>query len=73
LSLVYDCLICFQGSADSFCLSIFTLTPLLNFVKFFKEILDFRKSFTLVAIASGVRPRYVNAGGQRFDRHQSRC
>jgi hypothetical protein len=31
--LVYDCLICFQGSADSFCLPIFTLTPLLLFVK----------------------------------------
>jgi len=37
LSLVYDCLICFQGSADSFCLSIFTLTPLLNFVKELKQ------------------------------------
>jgi hypothetical protein len=74
LSLVYDGLINFRGSADScFYLSIFTLTLLFNFVKFFKEILDLLSSFNRVAIAYGVRPRCVNAGEKRFDRHQCRC
>jgi hypothetical protein len=62
----------FQGSADVFCSSMFTLSPLFIFVKFFKEISDSRRTVNLVAIASGVRPRCVNASDRRFGRHQNR-
>ncbi len=62
LSLVYDGLINFRGSADScFCLPIFTLTLLFNFVKKYQAI-------ALIIIKLFFGSRLHPCLGEAFDR-----